>query len=290
MTNYPSLVMLALKAALKAKDEILTVYDQKFDFEVKNDGTPITIADKNSNNAITSILNRTNILVISEETQSMAYYKRKNHEFLWLVDPLDGTKEFIKKNGEFTVNIGLIQNSVPVIGVTAVPVREIIYLGWLSKGAFKITICKNFKRHLKNNNIENILKHSDKLTSDNIFSRVNLAVSRSHPDDRTASIIQSLANENIPVKIIKKGSALKFCLLAEGSANIYMRGNYSYEWDTASGHALVNAAGGKVLSVIDGKPLKYNKPQLKNREFIAVASDKLLDIIKWKTFASKPDR
>ncbi len=282
MTNYSSMVLLALKAALNASDEILSVYDRQFDYETKDDGTPLTAADKNSNVAITSVLKRSNIDVISEETRSPAYDKRKKSEYLWLVDPLDGTKEFIKKNGEFTVNIGLIQNSQPIIGVTAAPVLGLIYLGWKGIGAFKIKICKESQKYIFDNDIDNILQFSVKVSANDVCDRVDMAVSRSHKDNITGSIIEKLSKEDIPVKIIKIGSALKFCMIAEGSVNIYIRGSGSYEWDTASGHALVNAAGGKIFSLTDGKPLIYNKPQLHNKGFVAVASGKLWKLVKRK--------
>ncbi len=279
MTDYSKIVLLALKAALKAKSEILEVYDNRIDVEIKDDGTPLTLADKNSNNAIVKLLNQSNIPVLSEESSLLPYSRRKDAEYLWLVDPLDGTKEFIKKNGEFTINIGLIHNSEPVIGVTAVPVSNIIYLGWKGEGAFKIKIKNDFENNLANNDIKSILKNSVKLSVNNKIDKIVLAASRSHPDEIAGRLIQLLSKEGITASFLKRGSALKFGLIADGTANIYIRGSYSYEWDTASGHALVNAAGGEVISVGDGKPLKYNKPQLKNKAFIAIASEELMEII-----------
>ncbi len=282
MIDYSRTVLLALKAAIKAKDEILKVYENTVDVEIKNDGTPITIADKNSNNAIVSILEESSIPIISEESRLLEYDDRKDAEFLWLIDPLDGTKEFIKKNGEFTINIGFVRNTEPEIGITAVPVTGAIYIGWVGQGAYKVIIDNDFEKHLANDDIDNILKNSTKLSVAKETSHIDIAVSRSHPGDITGKVLDLLSKEGVTASIIKMGSALKFGLIAEGSANVYVRGSYSYEWDTASGHALVNAAGGKVLSVVDGKPVKYNKPQLKNQGFVAVASDKILKLISGK--------
>ncbi|GEM_PF-4113990 len=201
---------------------------------------------------------------------------------MWSVGPLDGTKEFIKQNGEFTVNIALIHNSKPVIGITVVPVIDVIYLGWVGIGAYKIKIQNGLENSIKHNDLENILTHSDKLSPAKINNSVTIVISRSPPDGLTNKLVQLLSEEGIVANIINRGSALKFGLVAAGTADIYARSNNSYEWDTASGDALINAAGGRIVSVLDGKSLEYNKQHLKNSGFITISSEYL-----WKRIRSK---
>ncbi len=282
MEDYNKLLILALKAVLNARHEILSVYNDHIDVETKDDGSPITMADKASDKIITSTLSESEIPVISEESNLLQYDKRKDSKFLWIVDPLDGTKEFIKRNGEFTINIALVNRSEPVFGITAVPVQDTVYLGCIKRGAYKIAINNDLKIDPESSNFQSILNHSEQLFTDNTNNLLTIATSRSYKNVFTEKLFSLLTGEDIPVKIIRRGSALKFGLIAEGTANIYIRGGHSYEWDTASGHALVAAAGGEVLSLTDGQPLKYNKPDLKNPGFIAISSLKLWERIRKK--------
>ncbi len=282
---YPDLILKALKIACDASKEIMLVYDEEFDVVSKKDGSPLTIADTKSHNIISKTLSETNIPVISEESKLLDYDIRKDSELLWLVDPLDGTKEFVKRNGEFTVNISLIKNKVPVIGIISVPVQRKIYFGWVGKGAYEIDITDEFYDSLKIMDFEGIKKRYFKqLNSPDSLknNEISLVVSRSHFDDNTNKLVELLEKENYQVRVLKIGSALKFGIMAEGSANIYLRSTYSYEWDIAAGDAIINAIGGKLLSLSSGQPLMYNKPDLKNPGFIATTSDSLLKIVREK--------
>jgi len=239
-----------IEIARKASDEILKVYDKAdLGLEYKADNSPLTEADKKSHDVIVRELTRfmPEVPVISEESTVASYEERSTWDEFWLVDPLDGTKEFIKRNGEFTVNIGLIKNGVPILGVISIPVRGDIYYGIIGEGAYGI---------LGNEKVS-IRARKEK---DGICA----AVSRSHLSPGDEKIIESLK-----AKTIVAGSALKFTLVAEGEADVYSRFGPTWEWDTAAGHAIAQSAGAVVLG-IDGKPLRYNKEVLKHEGFIVV--------------------
>ena len=249
--NENDLLEIAINASLLAGEEIMNVYAQDFQVFQKKDESPLTMADKNANKVIEEYLRKTKIPVLSEEGNQPNYESRKNWERLWIVDPLDGTKEFVKRNGEFTVNIALVENGCPIIGVIYVPVKDILYYG-SSAGAFK-----------KENGVTNMLPFS--------ISRDNLIVvsSRSHLTKETELYLDELKNDSNNIKIISVGSSLKLCYLAEGIADIYPRFAPTMEWDIAAGHAILKAAGKSIVDKSTGKEMVYNRKNLVNNWFIA---------------------
>lgn len=256
-----TLLSTAIKAALSAGTEILKIYDTNFDVEHKNDDSPLTQADKNANEVINEYLKPTQIPIISEENRQLDYAERKDWDRCWIVDPLDGTKEFIKRNGEFTVNIALIENGNPVLGVIYVPVsKELYFTSSDGKTSKKIVITS------ENDSVEKIVKNAKEIKPSKA-SVVKIVGSRSHLNEDTKNFIAEIAKQN-EVEIVSKGSSLKFCLVAEGLAQLYPRFAPTMEWDTAAGHAICNAVGVSVIDQTTGKNMQYNKPNLLNNYFL----------------------
>jgi 3'(2'), 5'-bisphosphate nucleotidase len=255
--NTQSLIETAIQAAIQAGKEILDVYyNSDFELEFKSDFSPLTIADKRAHQVISSCLAETNLPVLSEEGKTIEYQIRKDWKLFWLVDPLDGTKEFVKRNDEFTVNIALIAGSEPVGGVVYVPVSRTIY--WASEnGSFKALVAEN-------NQLNSIQKLPLTLTKENFV----IAGSRSHMSPETTAFIRSIDTGGKAIEMKSKGSSLKICMIAEGSADVYPRLAPTMEWDTAAGHALVKFAGKEILQFENRKPLIYNKENLLNPWFI----------------------
>lgn len=257
-----SLSLLAAEASIKAGAAILNIYhNEETQVEIKGDDSPLTQADTASHKAIMAYLDKTDIPVLSEEGKHAAYESRKDWELLWVVDPLDGTKEFIKRNGEFTVNIALVQHQKPILGVIYVPVTGELYLGVKEYGALKLEVAAdaNFSADL--------LKDATALPvkMDRPFTAVG---SRSHMNEETESFLSQYKEKHGTVEIMSKGSSLKMCMVAEGLADVYPRFAPTMEWDTAAGQAIVEAAG--FVMVVKGteEPLKYNKEDLLNPHFI----------------------
>lgn len=252
----------AIVAALEAGKEILEIYQTAdFQVEMKSDNSPLTIADKRAHNIISGYLEKTAIPILSEEGRSIPYEERKKWEYLWIVDPLDGTKEFIKRNGEFTVNIALVQDQSPILGVVYAPLRRLLYFAVHNLGAFRLSNLEPFEE-------ENFLDLSLKLPTQKQRKTFTVVGSRSHMNDETTAFIKKLKAEHGEVEIISSGSALKLCQVAEGSADIYPRFAPTMEWDTAAGQAIVEAAGGRVTHTDGGSFLLYNKEDLLNPFFI----------------------
>ena len=253
----------AICASIEAGKAILEIYATNFDVEIKGDESPLTMADKNANDVINGYLLTTDFPIISEENKLTDYSQRKTWETCWIVDPLDGTKEFVKRNGEFTVNIALVTNGNPVLGVIYVPVTRTLY--YTASDASKA-----FKCVLKNedNSIEEIFESSSEiLPVSNNKSPVKIVGSRSHLNDDTRNFISEIEKEN-KVEIVSKGSSLKFCMVAEGEAHLYPRYAPTMEWDTAAGQAICQAAGVKVIDNTTKLPLRYNKENLLNSYFL----------------------
>ena len=253
----------AIIAALQAGKAILEIYHSgAFDIELKGDSSPLTRADTASHNVIMSYLEATDIPVLSEEGRDIPYKERKDWKQLWIVDPVDGTKEFIKRNGEFTVNIALIDNQKPIIGVIFVPVTGELYFSSKELGAFKVEV------NLKNYDIDAILSKGNKLPlqrEDNIFT---IVASRSHMSAETREYIQQMRDLHGDVKLISKGSSLKLCMVAEGLANCYPRFAPTMEWDTAAGQAICEHAGLEVIDWGTKKNMLYNREELLNNWFL----------------------
>jgi 3'(2'), 5'-bisphosphate nucleotidase len=252
--------------AKTAGQGIMTVYDQPGgEIVFKADQSPLTEADLLSNRIIVDGLARLtpNIPVLSEESAAVPYRQRADWQRFWLVDPLDGTKEFIKRNGEFTVNIALIERGQPVLGVVYAPALDVCYAGAGDTGAF-VERGRHQPEpiHIRPRREQDTLK---------------VVASRSHRDTRTAALLDHLGAH----EYISMGSSLKFCLVAEGSADFYPRLGPTMEWDTAAAHAVVNAAGGKVCDIA-GEALHYNKADLHNPEFfvLGVGDSAFLDAVR----------
>ena len=252
---------LAIDAAIQAGKKIIEIYNSDdFNLEYKLDDSPLTIADTASNKIIENILEASNIPILSEEGNILDFNNRKNLKHLWVVDPLDGTKEFIKKNNEFTVNISLIENSVPVIGVIYAPALNVLYFSEKKLGAYKVFIT----------NLDEF-DHSNPLRLPLVkkFKEYKVLTTRSHLNDNTLDYIDNLKVNNLKVVSVPMGSSLKFCLLAEGLADCYPRFSPCMEWDTAAGQIICDEAGFKVIDLKTMKPIVYNRENLINNYFIA---------------------
>lgn len=248
--------------AVAAGGEILAVYNQDkiIDVTLKDDNSPLTDADRRAHALIVSRLEALtpSLPVLSEESEPVDYQTRTTWERYWLVDPLDGTKEFVKRNGEFTVNIALIENGQATMGVVHVPVSGVTYLGKLGAGAWK-----------QDQGLENTIITS--ATIDPAANNVRVVASRSHRDDQLDRLIEVIEAELGEADVVSMGSSLKICLLAEGKADIYPRLAPTSEWDTAAAHAVLSAAGGEIFDT-RFNPLRYNqKQELLNPFFLAVA-------------------
>jgi len=246
-----------LEAVHAASEEILSIYETDFKVQLKDDDSPVTIADKASNEILMACLTQTDILVVSEESEIAKYEDRKDQD-IWLVDPLDGTKDFIRKNGEFCICISLIKNQVPVFGLIASPVQKEIILGGEEIPAAKIPYhCENpfdAKYHLH--------KIEEEELNTVIYSRTQVT-------PRIDSFIEKQSEKHGDIDRIKKGSALKFFDLVKNAAQVYIRLWPTMEWDIAAGHAIYRSIGGEVIDLTNFEPLKYNKADLHNPQFIA---------------------
>lgn len=265
--NYKleELLFSALQASLKAGEEILKVYDSDFAVEHKDDKSPLTLADKKAHNAIAEILKNHNIPLLSEEGKSIDYSERCQWDYFWMVDPLDGTKEFIKRNGEFTVNIALIHNQKAILGVIYVPVNKTLYFAAEGVGCYKSTI-NNQQSVIVS--LQELIKSSNKLPLETSNTKFTVVASRSHLSEETEMFIAGLKNQHTEIEFISSGSSIKLCLVAEGSANVYPRFAPTMEWDTAAGQAICEIAGKKVIDYTNNQNLMYNKPNLLNNWFI----------------------
>lgn len=254
----------AINAAIHAGNAIMKIYVQDFEVFTKEDASPLTMADKNAHEIIVAELRSTNIPVLSEESSDLSYDSRKDWKTYWLVDPLDGTKEFVKRNGEFTVNIALVENGSPVFGVIYAPVLKDLYVGDVHKNeSFKVAVSEDFDA---NNLIENKTLLKAKRNTTDIF---RVVASRSHKNKATEMFLSELRLQNFKnVELVSIGSSLKFCMMAEGKADLYPRMAPTMEWDTAAGQAICIAAGLEVLQMEEKKPLEYNKENLMNPYFI----------------------
>jgi 3'(2'), 5'-bisphosphate nucleotidase len=255
---------IAIQAALEAGEVIMKIYDTPFDVEFKDDKSPLTEADKQANQIINRYLKATNIPIISEENKQTDFSSRKNWKTCWVVDPVDGTKEFVKRNGEFTVNIALITNQKPVLGVIYVPATKVLYAAEVDdKTAFKAELGSHKA------SISHVLEIAQPLQPKSMGKQIVRVVgSRSHMSPETLEFIEALKVDGNDIEIVSKGSSLKFCLIAEGNADVYPRFAPTMEWDTAAGQAICNAVGVEVISKDTDEPLLYNKENLLNPWFL----------------------
>ena len=257
------LLLIAIHAAIEAGKKILEIYNLKdVKVKIKSDNSPITQADTASNQIIESFLKTTKIPILSEEGQDIEYKERKVWNKLWIVDPIDGTKEFIKKNGEFTVNIALVNNQKPVIGVVFAPVLKQLYFSTKDIGSYKVPVDINsFK-------IEELFDKSIKLPIKRKDNTYTIVASKSHLSKETETYIDDIKKHKGNIRLISKGSSLKLCLVAEGIADCYPRFAPTMEWDTAAGQALCEHAGFRVIDWKTKKHMIYNRENLLNNWFL----------------------
>ena len=253
----------AIAAALEAGKAILEIYHSgEFDVEIKGDKSPLTKADTASHNVIMSFLTKIDIPVLSEEGKSITYMERKYWNQLWIVDPIDGTKEFIKRNGEFTVNIALIENQKTQIGVIFVPVTGELYFSSKELGAYKVVV------DIENYNLDALQAKANKLPLQREDKTFTVVASRSHMSKETEEYVQQMRDLHGEVNLISKGSSLKLCMVAEGAANCYPRFAPTMEWDTAAGQAICEHAGVEVIDWVTKKNMLYNREDLLNNWFL----------------------
>ena len=259
----------AFNAALRAGAGIMDIYncEQEFLVNLKSDNTPITEADRRSHETIKDYLSRTRIPLMSEEGRDLLYEERCGWDLYWLVDPLDGTLEFIKRTGEFTINIALMVNNRPTVGVVYVPTSGRIYFAIEGRGAWKrIGMIPNPNAQM---NISEIMRGAEPLPqTDGANSPKVVALSRSHISPDTHVVVDSLKEKFGEIEILTQGSSLKLCLVAEGLVDIYPRTTPTSEWDTAAGECILNEAGGSIRELEHNSTLNYNKPTLINPNFI----------------------
>lgn len=249
-------ITIIMDIALKAGDAIMKIYQSNFAVEQKEDQSPLTAADRASNEIIISSLKHfyPDIPVISEENKLTPFEERSKWDYCWVVDPLDGTKEFIKRNGEFTVNIALVYKNEPVLGVVYVPALSKVYYAEKNKGA-----------NLSVKGSTPVSLSVRPLAEDGILKVVG---SRSHNSKEVDDYVQQLREKYPQVDFVAAGSSLKFCLVAEGKADVYPRLAPTMEWDTCAGQLIATEAGAEVLQYPELTPLTYNKENLLNPYFI----------------------
>ncbi len=261
------LLFTAINASLHAGVQIMEVYNSNdFQVNLKSDSTPLTLADRKAHSEIISHLTKTRIPVMSEEGRDLHYEERKGWEYFWLVDPLDGTKEFIKRNGEFTVNIALVHNGRPILGVVYIPVLNQLYFGMQTIGSYRIDNISSAIKDMES--LDELINPTNKLPFINAERPYTMVVSRSHPTSETQEFIDKVKEKHQDVELIARGSSLKICMVAEGNADIYPRCGVTSEWDTAAGQAIAEMAGYEMVSLEDKQPITYNKEDITNPWFI----------------------
>ena len=253
--NYTNLLKSSIETSYLAGDKILEIYNDnnyKSSIEIKKDASPLTIADKASNSVIVDSLKKiTNeIPILSEEEKEIDYSIRKKWNRFWLVDPLDGTKEFINRNGEFTVNIALIENNTPIMGIVYSPVKEKLWYGLKDHGSFII------------NNKQKPIKISKKEPSN---GTIKIVSSRSHANNEK---LKNYLKQFEKYELVNMGSSIKMCLVADGTAHYYPRFGPTMEWDTGAAHAVVKYANGNIYNIDTNEELIYNKENLLNPGFV----------------------
>jgi 3'(2'), 5'-bisphosphate nucleotidase len=258
----------AFNAVVRAGAEIMKVYhsSEGYDIRVKSDNTPLTIADRLAHNKIKEVLGATRIPILSEEGREMLYDERKNWDMFWLVDPLDGTIEFIKGNNEFTVNIALMANNECVGAIVYVPYLGKAYFAEQGCGAMLLEgVYPDENANYTNQDIRS--KAQILPLASATHDKFRIAVSRSHQTAETAEYIDKMRKLHPEVEVIEQGSSYKFCLMAEGVIDYYPRTTTTYEWDTAAAELILVESGGLVRSLPDHRPLRYNKENLHNPWF-----------------------
>jgi 3'(2'), 5'-bisphosphate nucleotidase len=286
---------IAVRAALPAADAIMRIYEEgNWDVEEKADKSPLTRADREAHDVIVEVLEREtpDVPILSEEGAHLPFETRRDWKRLWVVDPLDGTKEFLSRNGEFTVNVALVEDGAPVLGVVAVPALDTWYVAATGGGAYRASRAELDAAVTAAEPIANLAAGAARLEAGGARDpdaapeaetaaagpspAARVVASRSHLNAETEAFIEKLRGRHGEVELVQAGSAVKLCRVAEGAADYYPRLAPTMEWDTAAGDAVVREAGGRVLQAADdgtsdGAPLVYNKEDLHNPYFVAVA-------------------
>ncbi|NLA24916.1 MAG: 3'(2'),5'-bisphosphate nucleotidase CysQ [Bacteroidales bacterium] len=247
----------AIPTAIDAGQECLRFHRKNFDIDYKPDNSPVTQADIAANDIICEKLAKTGYKILSEETAHASYSERKNWQTYWLIDPIDGTKEFVKGGNEFTVNIALIHENMPQLGVVYAPALSEIWYGYGKNYAFKAKI---------NESLE--LINPEKLPCQN-HKNIRIVATKSHMNEDISRFLVDMKNKFPDSEIAHIGSSLKLCYIADGNANIYVRFRPINEWDIGAGHAIVRAAGGKMIEIKTQKEIPYNTVNMKTPDFIA---------------------
>jgi 3'(2'), 5'-bisphosphate nucleotidase len=280
-------LLTSIQAAIEAGRAILEVYRSNFEIEEKADKSPLTLADKHSHEIIRECLAKFEIPILSEEGKNISYGERNRWDTYWLIDPLDGTKEFIKRNGEFTVNIAMIHGRKPIAGVVSLPDRGILYFASEEIGSYRANLRRlddllngpsGEKRPLIEMSdrdvsqiLEDLIGLSTKLPLNQSANRpFTIVGSRSHATPELEAFVEEKRRQYGEVEFISAGSSLKLCLVAEGRADIYPRTGPTMEWDTAAGQAIVEFAGARVFKYDTDEPLVYNKENMLNPWFVVV--------------------
>ena len=273
----------SIQAAITAGYAINEVYhSEDFGVEYKSDKSPLTLADQKSHEIIINGLKEFDIPILSEEGKDTPYAQRKDWERFWVVDPLDGTKEFIKRNGEFTVNIALVEHSRPILGTIFVPDRNTLYFAGQDFGAYKLQDgpfdemlgARADSKEEVRDFLDQLIGQSTKLpVIDPQRSTLTIVGSRSHKTAEVEAYVEEKRKAFGNVEFISAGSSLKICLVAEGRADVYPRFGPTMEWDTAAGQAIAECAGASVYHYDSAKPLIYNKEDLHNPWFIVQRED-----------------
>jgi 3'(2'), 5'-bisphosphate nucleotidase len=266
----------AIQASIQAGQAILDVYHSDFSVEYKTDSSPLTLAHKRSHEVIVKHLSEFDIPILSEEGKNIPYEERKTWDRLWIVDPLDGTKEFIKRNGEFTVNVALVKNHKPVMGVIFVPDKNVLFFAADGLGAYKLgknlspeVLELNQSQKQPEEKLNEILGLAEQLPANHSPLAIYTIVgSRSHQTPELKTFIEEKRRELGDIEFIAAGSSQKFCVVADGRADIYPRLGPTMEWDTAAGQAIAENADAKVVRYDNQQPLTYNKKDLYNPFFI----------------------
>jgi 3'(2'), 5'-bisphosphate nucleotidase len=248
--------------ALQAGNAIMRIYNKDFTVEYKDDKSPLTEADLKSNDIICSRLLEMfpNIPIMSEENKQVEYDTRKNWEYYWCIDPIDGTKEFVKKNDEFTVNIALMHKNTPVLGVVYAPALDEMYSAKKNEGAYKDVL--GAKYEVLSTQKLPLVKNSD------LSEKITVVASKSHLSQETKEFIDNLALSTSNLALTSIGSSLKLCMIATGEADIYPRLALTMEWDTAAADAIVRESGKMIHQFNNNNPVIYNKEDLLNPWFI----------------------
>lgn len=259
----------AYNAAVRAGAVILDIYKREdYHISLKNDQSPLTIADRRAHETIKEYLGSTRIPILSEEGREMLYDERKNWELFWLVDPLDGTKEFINGNNEFTVNIALMSDNEAVAAVVYVPYISRMFMAVKGGGAYvKENVTASADSEADCASIGEGLISLPVATKGN--EPMQIAISRSHNTPETFAHIDAIRSCVPDLEVVEQGSSYKFCMLAEGTVDYYVRTSNTYEWDTAAGELILEEAGGSTVAIDSGKHLAYNKELLNNPHFVA---------------------